>query len=185
MSKKPGIEQRQHVRVNDYAIFKYFEPGQDIQVSERALAKTFFSESNGRYYYLCKEFKEIDDALKLSSAQRPIYDALNKKLSLIKDAMYPSLMDARQLINISDGGVGFNGNFEVHTHDSYGYVMFILDNWPVPLFIRGQFVYCVKTKDQAHAYKIGFKFDQEALDCIEIIKQQVRFKLAEKAARTE
>lgn len=185
MSEKSGIEQRKHIRVNDYAVFKYYEPGADLKISERALAKTFFSESNGRYYFLCKEFKEIDDALKLSKAQQPLYDALDRKTNLLKEAMYPSVMDSRQVVNISDGGVGFNGNFEVHTHDAWGYVMFILDNWPVPLFIRGQFVYCVKTKDQAHNYKIGFKFEQSALDCADIIKEQVEIKLAEKADRPE
>lgn len=178
---KSGIEMRQHIRVNDYAVFKYFEPGSNIDASEQALAENFFAESNGRYYFLCKEWKALDDGLNLAISQLPMYEALSKKMDLLKEAIYPSVAGARHLINLSDGGVGFNGDLEVKTDNSWGYVMLILDNWPLPLFIKGQFVYCIPTKDQEYAFKIGFKFDQASLDCADIIKEQVQRKLAEKA----
>jgi Tfp pilus assembly protein PilZ len=89
-------------------------------------------------------------------------------------------MEERQIINLSDGGVGFNGNFAVQTQNSFGYIMCVLDSHPVPLFIRGEFVYCIPTTDQVHSFKIGFKFDKEQIECGDIIKEYVQKKLAEK-----
>lgn len=71
----------------------------------------------------------------MTKAQLPIFEAMNQKIQLLMKSIYPSVMDSKQVVNLSDGGVGFNENFEVKTQNSYGYVMFILDNWPVPLFI--------------------------------------------------
>lgn len=65
MAEKSGIEQRQHVRVNDFSVFKYYEPGSNFDLTEEVLAKIFFSESKGQYYALCKELHSIDKSTKI------------------------------------------------------------------------------------------------------------------------